>query len=204
MSESEQVKAGATDAAAPGGEPSMEDILASIRRILAEEEAAPPAASPASPPAPSPEPPAAAIADDVLQLYASMMLPDTIALPAPEVQAAPPPPAPPPAAPSVMDDDDFSPPALREPEPPAMAPPAAEVLLAPETADAAATSVGSLVRTLAAERAAQVYRGGPTLEDMVRGELRPLLKQWLDDHLPGMVERLVRAEIERVVARAAP
>ena len=47
-------------------------------------------------------------------------------------------------------------------------------------------------------------RGGPTLEDMVREELRPLLKTWLDTNLPALVERLVRAEIERVVGRAAP
>jgi uncharacterized protein len=77
-------------------------------------------------------------------------------------------------------------------------------LVAPETAAAAASSVDSLVRTLAAERATRVYGGGPTLEDMVRGELRPLLKDWLDTHLPPMVERLVRAEIERVVGREVP
>jgi cell pole-organizing protein PopZ len=38
----------------------------------------------------------------------------------------------------------------------------------------------------------------------VRAELRPLLKQWLDTNLPGMVERLVRVEIERVVGRVVP
>jgi uncharacterized protein len=37
-----------------------------------------------------------------------------------------------------------------------------------------------------------------TLEDLVREMLRPLLKSWLDDNLPSLVERLVRAEIERV------
>jgi cell pole-organizing protein PopZ len=37
-----------------------------------------------------------------------------------------------------------------------------------------------------------------TLEDLVREMLRPLLKSWLDDNLPGMVERIVKAEIERV------
>jgi cell pole-organizing protein PopZ len=37
-----------------------------------------------------------------------------------------------------------------------------------------------------------------TLEDLVREMLRPMLKSWLDDNLPAMVERLVRAEIERV------
>lgn len=37
-----------------------------------------------------------------------------------------------------------------------------------------------------------------TLEDLVKDMLRPMLKSWLDDNLPTMVERLVRAEIERV------
>jgi uncharacterized protein len=40
-----------------------------------------------------------------------------------------------------------------------------------------------------------------TLEDLVRDMLRPMLKAWLDDNLPAMVERLVRAEIERVSRR---
>ena len=77
-------------------------------------------------------------------------------------------------------------------------------LVAPEAAAAAAISVGSLVRTLAAERTMQVHSGGPTIEDIVREELRPLLKEWLDANLPPLVERLVRAEIERVVGRAVP
>ena len=76
--------------------------------------------------------------------------------------------------------------------------------MAPEAAAAATASVGSLVRTLAAERTTQVHSGGPTIEDIVREELRPLLKAWLDANLPPMVERLVRVEIERVVGRAAP
>jgi uncharacterized protein len=37
-----------------------------------------------------------------------------------------------------------------------------------------------------------------TLDDVVREMLRPMLKVWLDDNLPGVVERLVRAEIERL------
>ena len=77
-------------------------------------------------------------------------------------------------------------------------------LVAPEAAAAAASSVGDLIRTLAADRTTQVHAGGPTLEDLVRSELRPLMKEWLDVHLPPMVERLVRAEIERVVGRAVP
>jgi len=77
-------------------------------------------------------------------------------------------------------------------------------LLAPETEAAATSAVGSLVRTLASERTLQAHRGGPTIEDIVREELRPLLKQWLDANLPDLVERLVRSEIERVVRRAMP
>ena len=42
-----------------------------------------------------------------------------------------------------------------------------------------------------------------TLEDVVRELLRPMLKEWLDDHLPPLVERLVKDEIARLVARGA-
>jgi cell pole-organizing protein PopZ len=38
----------------------------------------------------------------------------------------------------------------------------------------------------------------PTLEDVVRETLRPMLKSWLDENLPGVVERMVQAEIERI------
>ena len=38
----------------------------------------------------------------------------------------------------------------------------------------------------------------PTLQDMMREMLRPMLKSWLNDNLPSMVERLVRDEIERM------
>jgi hypothetical protein len=89
-------------------------------------------------------------------------------------------------------------PSLVEPEP------IGSGLIAPEAAAAAVASVGALVRTLTAERSMQVHSGGPTIEDIVREELRPLLKQWLDVNLPPLVERLVRAEIERVVGRAVP
>jgi len=81
--------------------------------------------------------------------------------------------------------------------------PAHAGLVAPETAAAVATSVGGLLRTLIAEREQiAVNRTGPTIEDLVREEIRPLLKEWLDANLQTLVERLVRAEIERVVGRA--
>jgi cell pole-organizing protein PopZ len=57
--------------------------------------------------------------------------------------------------------------------------------------------MGALVRVLG-QRQTAVYRGGPSLEDIVRDELRPILKNWLDENLAPMVERSVRAEIERL------
>jgi uncharacterized protein len=45
--------------------------------------------------------------------------------------------------------------------------------------------------------------GGRTLEDIVRDMMRPLLQAWLDQHLPGLVERLVREEIARLSGDAA-
>jgi cell pole-organizing protein PopZ len=184
-----------------GGDPSMEDILASIRRILSEEEA-PPATETA--------------ADaDVLVLDESMLAPAepaavaAIAPPAPElpsaaaepVAAAPPAVAPVlPALPPSAIADDTAEPSLAEP---VLAESSAD-LVAPEAAAAAAASVAGLLRTLASDRALQVHAGGPTIEDIVRQTLRPLLKEWLDANLPALVERLVRAEIERVVNRAVP
>jgi len=185
-------------ATSESADPSMEEILASIRRILNDDDV------PAEPPAAAEAPPAE---DDVLLLDQSMMVSrgghesdatDHLAKhpePAAAAQIAADPTAPPPEAEpphqvmeaATSDADPFE---HQIPE-----------LVAPEAAAAAASSVGSLVRTLAAGRATQVYTGGPTLEDVVRAELRPLLKEWLDANLPPMVERLVRAEIERVVGR---
>lgn len=203
-------------AANAGADPSMEDILASIRRILSEDDTAKPAegSSPAAaaPPASAPLP--AEEGEDVLALDESMM----VAAPAEPVAA-------PPAA-AGMDDmaallASFDAPGepldvVAAPEPvaaPMVVPaviaaapaPAPDRLIAPEAEAATASSVGSLLRTLDSTRqaaATQLYRGGPTLEDMVREEMRPILKQWLDANLPPMVERLVRAEIERLVGRA--
>jgi cell pole-organizing protein PopZ len=58
-----------------------------------------------------------------------------------------------------------------------------------------AAAVGAALDALARRVAAQSPR---SLEDVVRDTLRPMLKAWLDDNLPQLVERLVRAEIERI------
>ena len=50
----------------------------------------------------------------------------------------------------------------------------------------------------AAARRLPVSEGGETIEDMVRAMLKPMLHEWLDTHLPGIVERLVDEEIQRL------
>ena len=64
-------------------------------------------------------------------------------------------------------------------------------LLSAEANEAAALSFGALSAGLEA-------RSAELADSMVRDMLRPMLKQWLDENLPAIVERLVRAEIERV------
>jgi uncharacterized protein len=59
----------------------------------------------------------------------------------------------------------------------------------------AANSVASHFQALAASI---VLSESDLIERYARDLLRPLLKQWLDDNLPHIVERMVRAEIERV------
>jgi uncharacterized protein len=64
-------------------------------------------------------------------------------------------------------------------------------LLSTETTAAVDSAFNALAQTVLVQNAR-------TLEDLVREMLRPLLKSWLDDNLPSVVERMVRAEIERV------
>ena len=159
-------------------DPSMDDILASIRRILDEE------GSKASPNPAEPE---------VMELDKSMMVPDTQTAGSDTKPAN---------REATLNDHptSFATKAAPAPTPAGTDDPEAPIV-APAAAAAAATSIGSLLRTLASERNAVIHRGGPTIEDLVREEMRPMMKEWLDQHLAPVVERLVRAEIERVVSR---
>ena len=182
-----------TDAGQQGAapDPSMEDILASIRRIL-DEEGKPKGDEPNGSVAQE------GVQEPVLELDESMMVPEPD-----EVSAGPiPPPPMPRTEPAMVREPVVAAPAMSLPVPvPVSAAERDPGLVAPAAAAAAAMSVGALMRTLASERSVATHRGGPTIEDLVREEIRPLLKDWLDTHLAPMVERLVRSEIERVVSR---
>lgn len=80
-----------------------------------------------------------------------------------------------------------------EEEPPYV--PAAPLMSA-NTADAANSSFNQLADTLMARAL-----GERTIEDMTQDLLKGMLRSWLDAHLPGLVEKLVREEIERVARR---
>jgi cell pole-organizing protein PopZ len=233
-------------------EPSMEEILASIRRIIADDEAkpaekaagaaaqagsaspgaAPPAAKPAvmtdippsaiaaaqATPAKAPEPPPAASnsQDDIDAMLAGLdaatseaevrpPLPDGEVFDLTDEMALPDPqPAP---FHKVEPDDDlefnetiaasatpraqhrqpaFEPPPLYE----SPAPPPPQIL-SRSTVSAVESAFNTLANTVLSNNAR-------TLEDLVKEMLRPMLKSWLDDNLPGLVERIVKAEIERV------
>ena len=191
-------------------EPTMEEILASIRRIISEDEApAPAAAEAAATPADPPRPVEAAPAhEDVLELTdrveAEPPAPPPVAAP---VMAAPPAaaaaPAPRPAPKPVLGDLDFSdpPPAAARPaaSPPPPAPAFAashdEPLVGGPAEQRAASHFGALTSSLA------MPGSGRTLEDVVRELLRPLLKDWLDQNLPQIVEARVQDEVERISRR---
>jgi uncharacterized protein len=246
-------------------EPSMEEILASIRRIIADDEAKPEAASPApvaapppraapaplepaakappprpaappprpaapppkvveAKPAPAPAPPHAAknsqdeidamlagldaettaeevrpatqlpAADDVFELTEQMAVaePESFQTVEPqndiEFAEPPPPPEPPrpaPAPPPRAFEQRVREKVVEEVEP------MARPLMSQTTVAAVDSAFNALAQTVLSNNAR-------TLEDLVKEMLRPMLRAWLDDNLPGLVEKIVRAEIERV------
>ena len=156
-------------------EPSMEDILSSIRRVIARDET-PGAVREARP----------AAADDVLDLHhedvkdgAEPMETEPAAILEPET------------VPAVESEADTA-----EQD---------EELLSPASADAARQSLDALSAALAPPPApaapAATPASGRTLEDVVADTLRPMLKEWLDANLPPLVEAMVAKEISRIAGR---
>ena len=67
-------------------------------------------------------------------------------------------------------------------------------LLSPEARANTSGTLAALENTLV-----RGYEGSEnTLEGLIRELLRPMLKEWLDAHLPGLVERMVAREISRI------
>jgi hypothetical protein len=209
-------------------EPSMEEILASIRRIIADDDAtksaqprpeAPPAAPATRSAAPAqstgsaprvapPEPnlpefeaqstlPAVDTGSDILDLTESMASPapaTTISGSMPQFRTID-------GSSDVSFDDAIEKIGLQSNADHTRRPLADDrdehrgdaraQLISSVTSAAVDSAFNSLAHTVLVQNAR-------TLEDLVREMLRPMLKSWLDDNLPGVVERLVRTEIERV------
>ena len=171
----------------------MEEILASIRRIISEDDTPAEAEADAAPAevvavaeaAPEPAP----------ELHAEpehAPAPEPVAVEPEPIEAAAPVVAPRPVEEEALeltekvethgDLDVFMP----EPAP------KVESLVSDHIASAAASAFGAL------SAAVTMPKGERTLEDVVRELLRPLLQQWLDEHLPGIVQQTVEAEVDRI------
>ncbi len=170
----------------------MEEILASIRRIISEDDAPADGAAPAEEeaeaepaaaamPEPEPEPVSEPEDDGVLELTEKVGDLD-VYTPGAAIEPEPEP----------------EPLAAYEPEPepaPAYEPPPVppgQGLVGDVAAAAAASAFGKLSKSI------QMPAEGRTLEDVVRELLRPMLKQWLDDNLPQIVQATVDKEVERI------
>ena len=221
-------------------EPSMEEILASIRRIIADDDASKSPPKPAEAPRPAsrgaapssrvaaapdePEPSPSAmeaeeedLADAGLQDPDILDLTESMAAPAAAGGA----PMPQPASSAMVESFPHSGDAESEaaafdvsdvegPRFEAEASPSSEPDRTDEQARVGVPGVSERGQLLSNATAAAVdsafnalaqtvlVNNARTLEDLVREMMRPMLKTWLDDNLPRLVERLVRAEIERV------
>lgn len=151
-------------------EPSMEEILASIRRIISEDEAQPAADPVLELSTPATEEHESSVDDDLLVFDQQPEPPEPVA-------AAPltPPPAPRPAAPAAATKA------------------VADTIMSDPTVTQAATSFTRLAGTL---RIADTQ--GQTVEGVVRELLQPMLRDWLEQNLPAIVESKVEAELDRI------
>jgi uncharacterized protein len=152
-------------------EPSMEDILSSIKRIIAEDvESVAPAARRRRAPAPQVEETAE---DDVLELSETAPEP----APAPMPMSAP-------AAPAVSSQK--------------VAPiVSSEKIVSDEIAEASRARLANLSRLVVKPEVA----GSDSLEGLVREMLKPMLREWLDANLPDLVEGIVAKEIARITGQ---
>jgi cell pole-organizing protein PopZ len=174
----------------------MEEILASIRQIISEDSEASSAPKAEDAASEIPTPPAAEAEAGQVPYETVVSRLETTPAPEPaplieprpayqEIAKAAPARAPEPAA-------DYG---ARQPRPTPLArrpaPQEDAPLLSPEKGAAISGAFGSLAHTL-------LEQNSRTLEDVVAEMLQPMLKAWLEDNLPSLVERMVQEEIERV------
>src|ERR1700704_1534592 len=170
-------------------EPSMDEILQKIQGIIAEDE------KPES--APAPPPPRSA---EILPLTEAVGEGGTVRRltpveTAPEPVAAPPPEPPRPQERRI----EAVPPAGEVPHP------AGDRPVSDSTAGPAAAAFAQLAAIQREKRRADEFPMGlqaRTLEDLVRELLRPVLQGWLDQKLPEILERLVKAELAKALHEA--
>jgi hypothetical protein len=175
-------------------EPSMEDILTSIRRILSEEggeeteepredDAATPPLEPVSTPE-FPSPP-----ETVVEMTELEPEPGSQPEPEPEREI-------------VLEDMELPP---TEPESDnvlVLTPQMRAPLVSATAATASADVLNQLAKAILDRRDLAIGNRDVTLEGMVREMMRPLLKEWLDRNLPYLIERLVKKEIDQMINRA--
>ena len=185
----------------------MEEILASIRRIISEDEqqSGDKAAAPAAEEAPKAEAPATPVpppTDEILELTEVVNADGSVS----SLKDAEPEPMP---EPDPFPEPSFEP--EPEPEAPAFARASETMreergptdfdLLSEGAASSAAASFSGLLGSVGT-RGMPLGDGTKTLEELVKDLLRPMLKDWLDRNLPGLVERLVAREIAKIAGRA--
>jgi uncharacterized protein len=188
-------------------DPSMEEIIASISRIIAEDKD--PADRRVGTKAQSNTvAPASGEKSDILELTQVVTQDGSVRRVSPWAEGT--------TAPSASPDTPTASPAdatgRSEPRPshadPALEPrldSGRERIVSAATSGAAAAAfaqLGALPRERRNETELPLRAVERTLDEIVREMLRPLLQSWLDDHLAGIVERLVREEISRVVGEA--
>ena len=195
-------------------EPSMEEILASIRRIISEDgaadEAEPEPAPKAAKPAPKPQPVAEPEPEPEVDFEAGPAEePEPELEPEIEEEAF----VPDEEEEDILDltekveDDLEAEPLFEEQKRRAQAAPPPvfeeededEGLVSPPKREEAVSAFANLTSSLEARHPElPIGAGHKTLESLTKEVMRPMLKEWLDKNLPHIVERLVREEIERI------
>ncbi len=193
-------------------EPSMEEILSSIKRIIAEEGEAPTrgrrAPRAVAPPVAAPAPASYFEDDDdddgeVLELSDPMPAVDAEPFaetaihpdPVEEAETVPQPHVEPQVAtlrPAT---------AATRPAPQPVAPASDESIVSDHTAEASRHSLDNLTRLMARPEPVAEKADDNSLEGLVRSMLRPMLREWLDTNLPAMVEEMVASEIARITSQ---